>query len=85
MAVLVKMKSGARHFLKGDRVPSPLDVWFWDWWNPFCWCGYWFPDDFFGERIALVLNQVESMMLADDQVVKDMVLAAQRQSSSLIA
>lgn len=83
MAILIKMKSGARHFGAGQRAPRLMDVWFSSWWNPFCWSGWWFPQDFLGGHLQLKLAEVESLVFCEDSEVNKLLKDLQASASRL--
>lgn len=78
MAILLKTKSGARHFLKGDKAPTVLNLLFDTWWNPFGWSGWWFPTDFLGGKISLRVSEIESMVPVDDKDVQELIRGLQK-------
>ncbi len=86
MALFIKMKSGARHFGKGDKAPSLLNLYFDTWWNPFCWSGWWFPADYLGgPRLQLRLGEVESVTFLENEEVDRLIQDLQRQGQRVKA
>ncbi|MCJ7485281.1 MAG: hypothetical protein MUQ25_03820 [Candidatus Aminicenantes bacterium] len=83
MAILLKTKSGGRHFLKGDKCPTILNLMFDTWWNPFHWSGWWVLTDFMGGKVTIKISQIESMTPVDDKEVQELIRGLAAQSSKL--
>ena len=73
MAILIKMKSGARHFLAGDAMPELEDFM----------SKFWTPIDFLGERIMLRISEIESLTPIPDEEVDLMLRELRAQASRL--